>query len=396
MIIPRIAASKLEKMMKTMPVVTVYGPRQSGKTTLIRHLFPDFAYANLENPMVRALAQQDPEQFFHQYPAPAIIDEVQQVPDLLSYIQVKVDESGKNGQYVLTGSHQPILRAKVSQSLAGRTAILTLLPLSMRELAAVGKSFTMQDAIVSGFLPRIHAVDGLESSEVYEDYYRTYVERDVRQLVMVENQIAFETFMRLLAGRVGQLVNFESMSGEVGVSAHTLRKWLSVLEASYVVFRLPPYYSNFGKRIVKTPKVYFTDVGLASFLLRIGTGDQVLRDPLVGGLFENLVVTEAMKWKFNSRRSEGFYFFRDNNGLEVDLVMEVARQLHLIEIKCAMTPNSSLERGIKRVADLSSALSKTIVYRGEDFPIVGGGEYINFGRFASRLDELADGKEQPQ
>lgn len=394
MIIPRAAASKLQKMVKTMPIVTVYGPRQSGKTTLIRHLFPDFAYANLENPTVRALAQHDPEQFFHHYPAPAIIDEVQQVPDLLSYIQVRVDESGKNGQYVLTGSHQPILRAKVSQSLAGRTSILTLLPLSLRELADVGMSPAMQDAVVSGFLPRIHAGDGLSPSEVYEDYYRMYVERDVRQLVMVENQMAFETFMRLLAGRIGQLVNFESMSGDVGVSAHTLRKWLSVLEASYVVFRLPPYYSNFGKRLVKTPKVYFSDVGLAAHLLGIGTGEQVLRDPLVGGLFENLVVSEAMKWKFNARRSEGFYFFRDNNGLEVDLVMEAARQLHLFEIKCAMTPNSSLERGINRVVALSSALSKTIIYRGEDFPIAGGGEYVNFSRFASRLDELVDGKEQ--
>ncbi len=393
MIIPRDAASKLRNMIKTMPVVTVYGPRQSGKTTLIKHLFPDFAYANLENPTVRALARQDPEQFFLRYPAPAIIDEVQQVPDLLSYIQVKVDESGKNGQYVLTGSHQPVLRAKVSQSLAGRTTILTLLPLSMHELAGVGKPSTMQDAIVSGFLPRIHANDGLSPAEVYEDYYRTYVERDVRQIVMVENQLAFETFMRLLAGRVGQLVNFESLSGEIGVSAQTLRKWLSVLEASYIVFRLQPYYSNFGKRAVKTPKVFFTDVGLAAYLLRIGTGDQVLRDPLAGGLFENLIVSEALKWKYNARRPEGFYFFRDNNGLEVDLVMEAARQLHLFEIKCAMTPNPSLERSIKRVAAVSSALSKTIVYRGEDFPVAGGGEYVNFGRFVSRLDELAGGQE---
>ena len=392
MMIPRTASEKLIEMSKTMPVVTVYGPRQSGKTTLVKKLFPSFAYANLEYPTVRDLAVHDPEAFFSRYPAPVIIDEVQRVPDLLSFIQVKVDESGKNGQYILTGSHQPMLREKVSQSLAGRVAILTLLPLSLDELASVGKVFPMEEIVVKGFLPRVHA-GRLSSSEVYEDYYRTYVERDVRQLVMVENQHAFEVFVRLLAGRIGQLVNFESMSGDVGVSAHTLRKWLSVLEASYIVFRLQPYYANLSKRLVKTPKVYFTDVGLAAHLLRIGTGEQVLRDPLVGGLFENLVVGEAMKWRSNGRRMEDFYFFRDSNGLEVDLVMEAARRLHLVEVKCAMTPSPSLERGIRRVASITEALSKTIIYRGEGFPIAGGGEYANFGRLSMRLDELADGKE---
>ena len=189
---------------------------------------------------------------------------------------------------------------------------------------------------------------------------------------------------------MGQLVNLESMSGDVGVSAHTLRKWLSVLEASYIVFRLQPYYANFGKRLVKTPKIYFTDVGLAAHLLGIGSGSQVLRDPLVGGLFENLVVAEAMKWRSNGRRAADFYFFRDSNGLEVDLVMENARRLHLLEVKCAMTPNPSLERAIGRVAAVTTALSKTIIYRGEGFPIAGGGEYVNFGNLASRLGRLAD------
>ena len=388
MIIPRAASAKLKEMSETMPVVTVYGPRQSGKTTLVKQLFPDFSYANLEYPAQRDLALRDPEAFFSRYPAPAIIDEVQRVPDLLSYIQVKVDESGKNGQYILTGSHQPVLRAKVSQSLAGRTAILTLLPLSLDELTAAGRTFAMEEIVAKGFLPRIHA-GRISSFDVYEDYYRTYVERDVRQLVMVENQHSFEVFVRLLAGRVGQLVNLESMSSDVGVSAHTLRKWLSVLEASYIVFRLQPFHVNIGKRLVKTPKVYFSDVGLAAHLLGIGSGAQVLRDPLVGGLFENLVVAEAMKWRYNGRRAEEFCFFRDSNGLEVDLVMEAARRLHLIEVKCAMTPNRSLERGIGRVAAVTAALSKTIVYRGEAFPIAGGGGYVNFGNLAARLDELA-------
>ena len=333
MIIPRTASAKLMEMSATMPVVTVYGPRQSGKTTLVRHLFPDFAYANLEHPAVRDLAVRDPEAFFTRYPAPAIIDEVQRVPELLSYIQVKVDESGKNGQYILTGSHQPILRPFCGRRYPNRWR------------------------------------GGLRYSRCSRFRLMSW---------------------RRQAGRVGQLVNLESMSGDVGVSAHTLRKWLSVLEASYIVFRLQPYYANFGKRLVKTPKIYFTDVGLAAHLLGIGSGSQVLRDPLVGGLFENLVVAEAMKWRSNGRRAADFYFFRDSNGLEVDLVMENARRLHLLEVKCAMTPNPSLERAIGRVAAVTTALSKTIIYRGEGFPIAGGGEYVNFGNLASRLGRLAD------
>ena len=371
-----------------MPIVTVYGPRQSGKTTLVRHVFNDYAYANLEYPTVRELAIRDPEAFFSKYPAPAIIDEVQRVPDLLSYIQVKVDESGKRGQYILTGSHQPVLRAKISQSLAGRTSILTLLPLSLAELSAAGRSLSLEQAIIKGFLPRVHA-SGISATDIYEDYYRTYVERDVRQLVAVENQTAFETFVRLLAGRIGQIVNFESLAGDVGVSAPTLRKWLSVLEASYVVFRLQPYYENFGKRMVKSPKVYFTDVGLAAHLLRIRREEQVLRDPLIGGLFENLVVSEAMKWKLNANRAEDFYFLRDSNGLEIDLVMEQARRLHLLEVKSAMTPSDSMAKNLRRVKAFAPVLSSTVVYRGEDFPIAGGGEFVNFSKVSARLDNLA-------
>ena len=246
----------------------------------------------------------------------------------------------------------------------------------------------MEQAIVKGFLPRVHA-SRISATDIYEDYYRTYVERDVRQLVEVENQTAFETFIRLLAGRVGQVVNFESLAGDVGVSAPTLRKWLSVLEASYVVFRLHPYYENFGKRLVKSPKVYFTDVGLAAHLLRIRKEDQVLRDPLVGGLFENLVVSEALKWKYNAHHIENFYFFRDNNGLEVDLVMEQARRLHLMEIKSSMTPDRSQAKNLRRLGAVAPVLSSTVVYRGEDFPIADGGEFVNFSRLSSRLDNLA-------
>ena len=211
---------------------------------------------------------------------------------------------------------------------------------------------------------------------------------------MVENQGAFETFVRLLAGRIGQIVNLESMAGDVGVSAPTLKKWLTVLEASYIIFRLQPYYSNFGKRLVKSPKVYFTDVGLAAHLLRIGREDQVQRDPLVGGLFENLVISEAMKWKCNACHFEGFYFFRDNNGMEVDLVMEQARRLHLMEIKSSMTPDSSQAKNLRRLESIAPTLSSAVVYRGEDFPIIGGGSFVNFQRISEYLDSLCGSGEE--
>ena len=264
---------------------------------------------------------------------------------------------------------------------------MTLLPLSLEELSVAGKKLTMEKAIVKGFLPRTYATR-MTATDIYEDYYRTYVERDVRQISQIDNQMAFEIFMRLLAGRVGQIVNFESLSGDVGVSATTLKKWLSILEASYVVFHLPPYYSNFGKRLIKSPKIYFSDVGLAAYLLRIRTEDQVSHDPLLGGLFENLVVSEAMKWKYNSRHLEDFYFFRDSNGLEVDLIMEQARKLHLMEIKSSKTPDESQAKNIKRLSSITDTASASIVYRGEDFPISGGGRYVNFLRFAKRLDQL--------
>jgi predicted AAA+ superfamily ATPase len=252
----------LKELVSQFSVVTLLGPRQSGKTTLARTLFPDYAYVNLELPKSRRLAAADPELFFKNYPVPVIIDEVQHVPELLSYIQVFVDEHKRRGQFILTGSHQPKLRASISQSLAGRTAVLTLLPLSISELTRAGISCERDEYIFSGFLPRIFD-ENLPPERVHEAYYKTYVERDVRQLINVSNQSAFETFIKLLAGRVGQIVKLQNMAGDVGVSATTLASWLSVLEASFIIFRLPCYYNNFGKRLIKAQKIFFTDVGLA-------------------------------------------------------------------------------------------------------------------------------------
>lgn len=376
--IEREITAVFKKAVKSHPVVTVFGPRQSGKTTLVRHVLPKYGYVNLENPKERRLASEDPESFFAQHPSPLIIDEVQRVPELLSWIQVRVDESGKKGEYVLTGSHQPLLKEKVSQSLAGRTALITLLPFSLSELAAAGYSLSRDEAIYMGFLPRIYA-DGLDPTTANEEYYRTYVERDVRQLVQVENQAAFETFVRLLAGRIGQVVNFQSLSGDVGVDAKTLKRWMSVLEASYVVVHLQPYYRNFGKRLVKSPKVYFTDVGLAAYLLGITQSSQVVRDPLFGGLFENLVVLDLLKAKFNFQLRQDFYYIRDNGGIEVDLVLECNRKLNLLEIKGAMTPDNSFGANMVKMRKCTDdILSCNVIYAGEDWPLKGGGRFVNF------------------
>ncbi len=355
----------LKKLATFFPVVTILGPRQSGKTTLARNTFKSYSYANLELPTVRQLALEDPQTFFVNYPAPLIIDEVQHAPDLLSYIQVFVDERKANGQYILTGSHQPLLHAKVTQSLAGRTALLTLLPLSLPELANAGFSMDRDECLFKGFMPRIYD-ESIPPTLLYENYYRTYVEQDVRQLINVKDQNAFEIFVRLLAGRVGQVVNLESMSNDIGVSSPTLASWLSVLEASYIVFKLHPYYNNFGKRLIKSPKIYFTDVGLAAYLLRIENLGQIARDPLVGGLFENLVVLEALKARYNAGLPPDLYYFKDSSGLEIDLLLDHARQLHAFEIKSSRTWNPEFGKNmIKFREKVSAVLSSTVIYAGE-------------------------------
>lgn len=389
--IERTMLARLLEATKKFPVATLFGPRQSGKTTLAKAAFPQWRYVNLEQSRARRLAQTDPELFFREFPRPLVIDEVQRVPELLSEIQVLVDETGDPGQFVLTGSHQPLLQGQIAQSLAGRTALLDLYPLSLAELATVpgGPERSRDEAIWAGGLPRIFDRK-LDPSEVCEGWFRTYVERDVRQILNISNLGAFETFVRLLAGRVGQVANLQSLAGDVGVSAPTLKSWLSVLEASFVVFTLRPYWNNYGKRLVKSPKIYFADTGLACWLLGISNPSQVGRDPLLGGLFENLVVLEALKWRANTRSPAQFWFFRDNGTMEIDLLMDCNRRLHLFEIKAGMTPDVSFGRHMavfrKRVPE---AATSTVVYAGDAWPLPPDGRFVPFARFAERLSELA-------
>ena len=290
------------------PVVTLTGPRQSGKTTLVRKLFSDHTYVNLEDTEARLLAQRDPKGFFSRYPAPVIVDEFQRVPELASTIMVNVDANRKKkGQYILTGSHQPLLQQAVSQTLAGRTALLRLLPFSINELRHVPRQKTDVDALIlQGGMPEV-CTEHLEPHAYYRNYFQTYIERDVRQLMEIRNLPAFERFMVLLAGRVGQLVNLSGLSTEVGVSHTTLSGWLSLLEASFVVFRLQPFFSNISKRVVRSPKLYFTETGLAAYLLGLENEKQVIRDPLRGQLFENLIVTELLKARVNKDADPQLY-----------------------------------------------------------------------------------------
>lgn len=366
--IPRALSSEIELSAAEYPVVTVIGPRQSGKTTLVKEHFPSHHYVNLEDPTIRALAEADPQSFLQRYPTPVIFDEVQRVPSLLSYVQVRVDENPTaKGQWILTGSNQLKLRESVSQSLAGRTAVLTLLPFSIDELTVDGtvKTASFEDWIHRGFLPRIYR-EGIRPQSAWRDYYQTYVERDVRLLLQLENQIGFERFLKLLAGRVGQLMNLNAMSNEVGVAQSTLTKWLSVLEASFIVFRLPPYFRNFGKRQTKSPKLYFTDPGLAAWLLGIESPDQVARDPLLGGLFENLVVVEALKARLNQGKAPNLYFFRDSNGREVDLLYPSGSGVIPVEIKSSRTYSPHFESNLGYFQKISECPDPGwVVYAGD-------------------------------
>lgn len=361
------------------PIVTVIGPRQAGKTTLVRAALPDYEYVSLETPETRQFALDDPKAFLKRYAGNVIFDEVQRVPHLLSYLQGIVDQSGQQGQFVLTGSHQLELRAAITQSLAGRTGILHLLPLSIAELTAVGIRFDdFAEYIHHGFLPRVYDQQQRPYT-AYANYYQTYVERDVRQLIHLKDANLFEKFIKLLAGRVGQIINYQSLASDVGVDSKTIKQWLSILEASFIVFALPPYFENFGKRVIKSPKYYFTDTGLLSYLLDIEKPSQVARDPLMGSLFENLVVLEALKTRYNQGLTANLYFFRDYQGNEIDLLFKSGSQLMGVEIKAAATWNSSFKKGLQRFSDTNAALTRRyVVYSGECMAFSDGVEALPY------------------
>lgn len=380
--IPRTLTPELLTQLAEYPVVTVLGPRQAGKTTLVRTALPDYDYVSLETPEIRQLALEDPKAFLKRYPRRTILDEIQRAPLLLSYLQTLVDERpGENGQFVLTGSHQLELRAATSQSLAGRTGMLHLLPLSIAELKAVDKGFEhFSDYAFHGFLPRIYDQQQ-RPHQAWANYYRTYVERDVRQLINLKDAALFEKFIKLMAGRIGQIINYQSLANDIGVDNKTVKHWLSILEASFLVFKLPAYFENFGKRVIKSPKYYFTDVGLLTYLLDIENAGQVARDPLLGNIFENLVVLEALKSRYNRGLAASLYFFRDSGGNEIDLLHKSGNELVGIEIKAAETWSGSFRKSLINFSRNNHLLSRSaVIYNGDNLALSDGVEAIHFSQ----------------
>ena len=378
--IERVISDVIRKSATQVPVVTVMGPRQAGKTTLVRNLFPEYTYVNLEDKATRELAENDYIGFFSKYSEPMIIDEVQRVPELLSAIQVKVDENRRrNGRFIITGSHQPRLREAVAQSLAGRTTIHTLLPLSYEEIKKTGRTDNIDENLIRGFMPELYLENTRDPYVYYRDYLDTYVEKDLRQMIAVKDLNTFLRFITLLAGRIGQVVNLSSLSGEVGASSTTLGQWLSVLEDSFIVFRLQPYFSNISKRIVKSPKVYFFEPGLAAYLLGIETSRQASRDPLRGNLFENIIVLEAMKTRLNDNKEPNLFYMRTEKGVEVDLILKKEGMLYPFEIKSSMTPNNEFTRNMKSFCKSEAdANDMCVIYCGEPYESYQDCKYVNY------------------
>ncbi len=365
--IPRKIESKIVEIKTFYPVLIVTGPRQSGKTTLCRHLFPDFKYVNLESISERRKAIDDPQTFLENLGNEVIIDEVQYVPELLSQIQVHVDED-KTLRYILTGSCNFSLLQTVTQSLAGRAALFTLLPLSLKEISPELKSESFETIAFKGSYPGVIA-GNIPVETFYNNYYNTYIERDVRDLIHIKNLDKFDMFVRLLAGRTSSEFNASSLAVEAGVSSNTISEWLTILKASYILFSLPPYYTNINKRLTKSAKIYFYDTGLMLSLLEVEEPRQIVTHPLRGAVFENLVVSEVIKARYNLAKRPNYYFYRENSGREVDLLQETPEGIILSEIKSGKTYNTDFRKNLDYLSKLiSNVTNARVIYDGESMP----------------------------
>ncbi|HEV7378212.1 MAG TPA: ATP-binding protein [Dyadobacter sp.] len=360
--IERIASQKIIQLAKSFKAVVVTGPRQSGKTTLVKMLFPDKAYVSLENPDVRRFALEDPRGFLKQYEKGAIFDEVQRTPEIFSYLQEVLDSFSEPGRFILTGSNNFLLQQNISQSLAGRVAILNLLPFSAEELFS--NIPDENELILKGLYPPVYDM-GIPPQDWYPNYLRTYIDRDVRQIKNISDLIVFERFVRLLAGRSGQELNMASLAVETGVDTKTVQSWIGILESSFIIYLLRPHYKNFNKTLVKRPKVYFYDTGLVCSLLGITAKEQLLQHPLRGSLFESLLVTELLKKRTNAGRQINLYYWRDKTGHEVDVIVDKGTSLFPIEIKAGKTINNEYFKGLSYWNKLSTEKSGLIIYAGE-------------------------------
>ena len=386
MMLPRLLTATLERLAQSFPVLAITGPRQSGKTTLARALFHYKPYISLENPAELAFAREDPRGFLARFPDGAIFDEAQRWPELFSWLQGMVDENRKPGRFILTGSQQFGLLAGISQSLAGRVGMTQLLPLSLAEWPP-SRMNDLQQVMLTGSYPALVS-QAIAGQDWFPSYVATYLERDVRQVTKVQDLLTFQRFLRLCAARTGQLLNMAALAGETGVSEGTAKAWLSILESSYLVHRLPPYHRNFGKRLVKSPKLYFLDVGLACWLLGIHTSEVLLLHPMRGALFETLVVGEFIKHRYNQGQPSDLYFWRDGNGLEIDLLFETSGRLQPVEIKSGQTITTDYIKAGQKAGQIAGAESNApwLIHGGDDHYERSGVRVVPWHALATNID----------
>ena len=376
--IHRSMSAAIEEAARYFPVITISGPRQSGKSTLLRHLYPELPYVSVENPDTRMAVLNDPRGFLSSFTDGVIIDEVQHVPELLSYIQGVVDEN-PDRRFYLTGSSQFSLIKNVTQSLAGRSAVFELLPLSLDEISGIDKTDSDDTILYNGFYPAVWSGKNLPRL-LYPHYIKTYLERDVRDLLAIKDLDLFQRFLRLCAARIGSIFNASELSNELGVAVNTINSWLSVLQASYIIYMLPPFYTNTRKRLTKSPKIYFTDNGIAAYLLDIDSPQTLGRDKMRGLLFENMIVTNFLKDRLNNGLEGGMYFYRDSNGNEVDLLIKNGTRYDCYEIKSSATFHVDFTKGLnnfgKNYPDLAG--EKSLVYSGAKMPDFDGIHILNY------------------
>ncbi len=386
MIINRRIVVHLEKMLEKFPVVSLTGPRQSGKTTLLRSAFSTYKYFNLERIDIREMISADPLGFLKEAGTRVIFDEAQNLPSLFSYIQVVSDERRQNGQYILSGSQSFLLNNHISQSLAGRVSVNVLLPFDVGELGVI-EDFEPAQLIINGFYPRVYD-QHIKPSDFYPSYLQTYIERDIRTLRSVENLQTFSRFLGLCAGRTGQILNLSSLANDTGISVNTVKAWLSLLESSYIIYLLQPYHRNFNKRIIKSPKLYFYDTGVVSSLLRIHDPAMLLNHYLSGALFENLVITEIIKSQVHQGMRPSVWYWRESNGSEVDCIIERGdNSIDALEIKAGQTFSEDYLRNLKSFPVVSSdqKITRTVIYRGTESTVIKDIKIISWQDFTLKF-----------
>jgi len=372
--------AKAQQLLEKFPIVAITGPRQSGKTTFSKQLKPEYSYVNLEDITNREFAKNDPKGFLNTYKNGVIIDEIQYVPEFFSYLQVFTDERNQVGEYIITGSQNFLLMEQISQSLAGRVALFTLLPFSYQELKNTEYHYnSWEQYAVNGSYPRKITFD-ISTSDYYSNYLSTYVERDVRLLKNITNLDLFQKFIYLLAGRVGQLFNQSNLGNELGIDNKTINAWMSLLETSYIAYRLYPYHSNFNKRIIKTPKIYFYDTGLLSYLLGIKNEQEVSIHFAKGGIFENLIITEFLKNSFNKGDHPSYYFWRDHANNEIDLLIENHPSIDIYEIKSSSTIKQDFFKGLNYFKELNANTNAHLIYGGNENQLRTGVEVVGWDK----------------